>query len=372
MKILYPIGTLYPSQNGGPSNTVYWMAKALVSKGIEVTCISTSLGIDEKNIRLDEWFNTDYGKVLYTKDKIHSFPMKWMIHSLKEIKKHDIIHLTSLFYLPTIVLAMICVLLNKKLVWSVRGTLEDSALKISPFKKKVVLWFLKMLKKKCVFHSTSPKESFNIIKNLGASTKHIEIPNYIEVPELILTNSKKTKELLYIGRLHPIKAIDHLLLALAKSEKFKLDETAKLNIAGVGGDDYVDFLKSIIDRNQLSEKVNFLGQVEKLEKQALLAKSYFTILVSHSENFGNVILESLVQATPVIASTGCPWEELEQNNAGFWIKNDVNSLCNVIDEILVMDEAKYNKYRENSLALSRKYDIGLGVHKWIKAYKSLN
>ncbi len=368
---MYPIGTLYPSQNGGPSNTVYWMAKALVSEGVDVTCISTSLGIDEKDVKPDEWHDTDYGRVIYTKDKIHSFPLKWMFHSFKEIKKHDIIHLTSLFYFRSIVLSVICVLLKKKIVWSVRGTLEDSALRISPIKKKVVLWFLRKLKSKCVFHSTSPKESSNIIKHLGSSVKYIEISNYIEVPELILINSEKTKELLYIGRLHPIKAIDHILLALAKSEKFKLDETATLNIAGVGDDDYVDFLKSIIDRNQLSDKVNFLGQVEKLEKQALLAKSYFTILVSHSENFGNVILESLVQATPVIASTGCPWVELEQNNAGFWVENDVESLSKVIGEIMVMDEAKYKNYRKNALELSRKYNIDIGVNNWIKAYKSL-
>lgn len=45
MKILYPIGGFYPDQTGGPSNTVYWMAKALVKQGHEVTVVTTDFGL---------------------------------------------------------------------------------------------------------------------------------------------------------------------------------------------------------------------------------------------------------------------------------------------------------------------------------------
>jgi glycosyltransferase involved in cell wall biosynthesis len=365
---LYPIGTLYPSQNGGPSNTVYWMAKGLVSKGIEVTCISTSLGIDEKNIKLDEWFNTDYGRVMYTKDKIHSFPIKWMYHSFKEIKRHDIIHLNSLFYFPSIILSMICVLLNKKLVWSVRGTLEDSALKISPIKKKLALFLVNQMKHKIIFHSTSSQESASVKTNLGNNNTTIEIPNFIEIPLLIERELSEKKELLYLGRLHPIKAIDQLILALAQSEIFNKDSNSYLNIAGVGTIEYTDYLKSLVCKNKLENKVSFLGQIEGLEKQRVIANSYFCILPSYSENFGNVVLEALAQSTPVIASKGCPWKILEEENAGFWIENDVLSLKNQIEFILNLNQNSYLEFRKKAYLLASKYDIKHNNEKWTEIY----
>ena len=45
MKILIPIGAFYPDQSGGPSNSLYWLSKALVSKGIEVEIVTSNRGI---------------------------------------------------------------------------------------------------------------------------------------------------------------------------------------------------------------------------------------------------------------------------------------------------------------------------------------
>ena len=371
MKILFPIGTLYPSQLGGPSNTVYWMAKSLHANKLEVTCISTSLGINDNSLKFDTCLETNYGKGMYTNDKIHTLPFKFLLHAFKEVRTNDIIHLTSLFYLPTIMISLIAILFNKKIVWSVRGTLEDSAIRISALKKKFALLFIKMCKHKILFHSTSPAETMNLRVYMGKDCSSIEIPNYIELPEKMDRIDHARKAFLYIGRLHPIKAIDHLILALAESKIFAKDETASLNIAGQGSELYTEYLQSLVAEKNLNDKVKFLGQVEGLDKQLLLANSHFTILPSHSENFGNVVLESLAQGTPVVSSTGTPWEILIKSKAGFWVENDIDSLSKVINEILIMDEAKYNNYRENSLALSRKYNIDLGVHKWIKAYKSL-
>ena len=70
--------------------------------------------------------------------------------------------------------------------------------------------------------------------------------------------------------------------------------------------------------------------MEGEEKYKLYANAYFSILVSHSENFGNVVIEALSQGTPVIASKGTPWEQLAEK-AGFWIDNDENSIACCID-----------------------------------------
>ena len=154
MKVLFPIGTIFPSQQGGPSNTVYWMAKALntpegINERVDVTIISTNLGIDLNTITSNKWMDTNYGRVIYTSEWFHSLPLRLIFLSLKKMKKADIIHLTSIFYPPSWILAPIALLQGKKIVWSVRGNFEESALKISSWKKKPILWFIdKFLKKK--------------------------------------------------------------------------------------------------------------------------------------------------------------------------------------------------------------------------------
>jgi glycosyltransferase involved in cell wall biosynthesis len=72
----------------------------------------------------------------------------------------------------------------------------------------------------------------------------------------------------------------------------------------------------------LEENVFFAGQVEGEDKLRLIQESICLILPSKSENFGNVVLESLMMGTPVIASKGTPWEALQQRNIGFWIDAD--------------------------------------------------
>ena len=39
------------------------------------------------------------------------------------------------------------------------------------------------------------------------------------------------------------------------------------------------------------------------------------------KNFGNVVLEALAEGTPVVTSKGTPWQDLENEKAGFWVEN---------------------------------------------------
>ncbi len=51
MNILFPMGNFYPSQLGGPANTIYWHAKTLKKNGFIPSIVTTSSGIGEnKNI----------------------------------------------------------------------------------------------------------------------------------------------------------------------------------------------------------------------------------------------------------------------------------------------------------------------------------
>ncbi len=188
----------------------------------------------------------------------------------------------------------------------------------------------------------------------------------LELPVKEDRNSKE-KYFLYIGRIDPDKALINLIHGLTKSQIFK-SSNIKFKIAGDANNSYGQMLKKIVIENGLNHKVEFVGHVVGNEKQKLYANSYFTFLVSHGENFGNVVIESLAQGTPVVASHGIPWEQLSEKGAGFWISNSPEEIATVIDKIIHLTDDEYSDYRKNALSLVQsEYDINKNIDRWMEA-----
>ena len=293
------------------------MAKALAGKGVEVSIVTTNIGA-EKEVEADRWISTSYGNVIYHSTRSAQLPLRMIATAIRLIRDHDCIHLNSLFYPPSLICAVVAVLQKKPVVWSCRGNLDEQALIFGAWKKKPVLWLIKhfLSGPRITFHTTSPEESGHVGKIFGRAARIVEIPNYLELPTLLKHAAEHPPYLLYVGRIHPVKALDNLLDALALSKQFS-DSEFVLKIAGEDINDYGVHLKKKAEELNLKHKVQFLGQIEGAQKQRLYASAHFTVLPSHTENFGNVVIESLAQGTPVIASRGTPWQMLETEQAGF-------------------------------------------------------
>ena len=369
MKIFFPLEVFYPSQAGGPANTIYWFTKNLRKFGFETTVVATDKGIPV-NTTLNKWLLIDGIKAIYVKTHFLNFPFKQTIISLLNFYKSDVIHLSSFFFPTSFITAFVARIFRKKMVWSARGELDTHALGHSKWRKKPILWLIKtFIGKYPIFHSTCPEETIYIKKIFGADSKVVEIPNYIELPVEITRNPKKY--FLYIGRIHPKKAIDNLIRAVSISEKFK-DSGYILKIAGEGKSEFENALLKLVNDLKLENKVEFAGQIEGDGKQQLLADAFWTIMPSHTENFGVVVLESLAQSTPVIASKGSPWEILEEENIGFWTENSPEILAKKIEEVLEMSETEYTDYRQGCRGfVEKKYDIKENISAWVDLYNNL-
>lgn len=367
MHILFPIGSFYPSQAGGPSNSVYWLAEALVQAEHQVTVVTT--GLDIPPDMRDRWADTEAGRVRYVSTRNHHLPLQMIWTALCQVPQADVVHLTSIFHAPSLPIALWSFLQKKKVLWSVRGELAPNALVFRRFLKKMYLSAVQMLRSAVVFHSTSPAETEQVQAIFGRQVRVIEVPNFMELP----TQQERRSDhrfLLYIGRIHPIKALENLLDALAT-----LGSTAaglQLKIAGRGDAAYTDFLKKKAAALRPALRTEWLGEVTGEAKQQLLADAYCTLLVSHTENFGVSVTESLAQGTPVIASHGTPWQVLEKAGAGFWTANDPKSLAEAIDTMLQLPENEYTAMREQTLKLAReRFDIHRNVHRWEEVYQQI-
>lgn len=366
MKILLPLDLFYPSKLGGPANTLYWLAKAFTNVGIDVSVVTSNKFIEDKDIKYNEWVNIDKIRVRYcTGGGKLSYKIIW--YSIKEMRKCHVVLFSSICFLPNLFILLFALLFQKKVLWSPRGELFESAINSNKWKLLYFRLIRHLITKKVVFHATSQDEKKCIEKYFPYSDIII-IPNYMELPQKMARQKNLQPYLLYVGRIAPIKALDHLIKALAQSHVF-LASNFVLKIVGDVEEQfksYYDELIQLINENGLMQRVEFVGPRFGKEKYQMFSNAYFSFLVSKSENFGNVVLESLSQGTPVVASLGTPWEVLIYEKAGFWINNDINSIATCIDNILNISVDEYSIFRKNAYLLSMKYDVNMNISAWKK------
>ena len=66
-----------------------------------------------------------------------------------------------------------------------------------------------------------------------------------------------------------------------------------------------------------------------------------------------IVTEALSVGTPVIASLGTPWEELNTCHCGYWVSNDVHTLADTIAQVLALPADEISQMGENGKRLVR-------------------
>ncbi len=249
----------------------------------------------------------------------------------------DLVHLTAVYNFPSLPTLAICRRLNKPLVWSPRGALQDW-----PGRRRAMakaLWdrlCLKIAPPHAILHATSEPEAESIRKALPGLSIAV-IPNGVTIPDASPgpPGGSETLRLLFIGRLDPKKGLENLLDACAM---LKRQDALRftLTIAGSGPEAYRKRLSDLIHRRELADRVRMSGKVDGNEKERAFAEADVTIVPSHIENFALVVAEALARERPVIASHGTPWAEIERVGCGLWVENSPAALSDAVRRISAM------------------------------------
>lgn len=365
LRILLTADWFYPSPISGPGNAGYWLAKALTRAGHAVTVVATAQDLPP-SVPRDRWLTRDFGRVIYTTDLHVYWPVRHLRAGFRAMRRVDVVHVNSLFYPGSVGLVLLARLLGRVVVWSPHGELSPVALAFSPRRKRLVLPVFRWLARRVVFHATSTAEVAQIRQQFGRNGGIYAVANRMELPAQQTRTARPY--LLFVGRLHPIKALDRLLDALAQSDLFRAGPYT-LILAGPDQHGYAQTLREQAQRLGLLTKIQFIGTVEGDTKARLFANALVTILPSHSENFGIVVIESLAQGTPVIAATGTPWQRLETEQAGHWTANDPASLRLAIETYLTMTPDLYQAYRNRAYQLAHShFDTYKGIGEWERLY----
>lgn len=108
------------------------------------------------------------------------------------------------------------------------------------------------------------------------------------------------RNILFVGRLEPLKGLDNLFRAVAS-----LEGLAKITLNVVGGDENSQEkarLQTLAIRMKLTQSVNFIGSVSQDELPYHYNAADVCVLPSHYESFGLAALEAAACGRPVVAS----------------------------------------------------------------------
>lgn len=255
---------------------------------------------------------------------------------------------------------------RKPYVISPHGMLYPTALAIKRWKKipMLNLWFNKDIMQASCLHATCQQEA-KYCRQFGYKGPIAVIPNAVVFPEgvelkgesLGLRDSRGRRQIGFLGRLHPIKKVENVLYSLSHIDKDTRNKMISFQIMGKYDDQYEQWLKDEVKRLHLEDCVEFVGFVSGKEKFVRLSKLSALMVPSAQENFGMIVPEALICGTPVYASLGTPWSELNDCNAGWWKDNSPETITKVILDILSKSDAELRAMGANGRRLmEEKYE----------------
>ncbi|GMU65507.1 MAG: glycosyl transferase family 1 [Acidobacteriota bacterium] len=337
MRILHVVPSYAPAWRfGGPIRAVHGLAKAQVESGDRVEVFTTDAGLEgeppTRSARVREldgvrvtYFPRAFPRAVYRAAGLKS-------SARKRIREFDLVHLHSVFLWPTLVSARVAERVNVPYLISPRGMLVEELIRMRGRWRKEI-WIRcferRTLRSSAAIVATSEVEATEL-RRLGLDTAPIKVvPNGIEVgateeatqpapAELVERAIAKGSYVLYLGRLSRKKNLDLLVAAVAG--------TPDLRLLVAGSDEHGerDRIERLVAQAGLEGRVEFLGEIVGAAKERLLGKCMALVLVSVSENFGNVVVEALAAGRPVVVTPTVGSAEIVRSaRAGHVVEHDV-------------------------------------------------
>ena len=328
LRITHVIGGLAPTE-GGPSYSVPRLCAALASEA-EVSLLSlTGPGETAGEARRDGYQDRRF-ECGRSAPILRRLRLSGALRSAlaSEAQTTQVIHSHGLWLAPGLYAAAAAGRAGKPLVISPRGMLSPVALSFSRTRKQVAwrAWQHRALRGAACLHATSEAECQDI-RALGFINPVAVIPNGIDLPPEYRPQARSARTVLSLGRLHPKKGLPQLLRAWARVEGAFPDW--RLRIAGPAEGGHDAELEALARELGLA-RVSIEGPIFGPEKLATYRDAELFVLPSLDENFGITVAEALAAGTPVISTTGAPWQGLEGEGCGWWVEQGEGSIASAL------------------------------------------
>ncbi len=284
----------------------------------------------------------------------------------------DFIYINGLFSKPfviDVILAHWLLRHRSGIILAVHGACKPSALNYKKIKKKVFLSLVKAMgfHRKIKFHASNPEEKEEIINVFG----QVEVVVINALPPArddrmhYPVKNKGELELIFVGRVHPIKNLHFILQWLGK-----VKGNVILRIAGVIEDTaYYKNCIQLIAQLPSAIRVQFLGELPHNQIRKVLSDAHLFILPTLGENYGYAIIEALSAARPLLISDQTPWKDLEANHAGWDLPlSDPQKWIDKINIATTWDQETFDQYCTGAIEYAKKHT---NTEELVEKYKEM-
>ncbi len=374
MKVLITVRGYYPAvKHGGPPVAIENICDATGDK-VEYYIITTNH--DKGETKVLDGIKSGWN-VVGKANVIYLSPEEETYEKFKEIideVKPDIIYIQSLFDAKY---TLNMLKLSKKtkipLLLAVRGELSSGVF-TKKYKKLPYIYFLKFsgLLNNVHFHATYKEEEEGIKKVLCNKNQSItliqDLPVLIDFmpknPNKISGELKAT----FISRIVDNK---NLLDVIKSLENVK--SSVEFDIYGFKQDPaYWEICENELKNLPDNITARYCGELLHEDVVRTLHNYDVFVFPTYSENYGQIIAESVLASCPVIISDKTPWTNISETGASYVVPlHNLEALTTAIEEMALMNNGQYT---ELLLRLQKYVEMTLDVNgisqRYINMYKN--
>jgi glycosyltransferase involved in cell wall biosynthesis len=298
------------------------------------------------NKKLDDYLKD---KILIKRNKFFPFIPALKLAQVIDKNSIDIVHFHWTKDMPTIILAK---LLSKKKP----KVVQTRNMHITRFKSDFYHKFL--YKNINIIHSVTKEVKKQLIKyipnDIRPQIEHIYMGvKKVKIDENKIKKLQKKYNLSQddfvvgiIGRIEEAKGQRVLIEAISKLNKFNIKALIVGHTMNKG---YLKSLKDLVKRLNIEDKIIFTGFTKEAPTHFLLCNT--TVLATKNETFGLVVVESMIQKVPVIATNrGGPKEIIDDKKDGLLFDRSSDDLAKKISLLYhdknFLKELSQNAYKK--------------------------
>jgi glycosyltransferase involved in cell wall biosynthesis len=234
----------------------------------------------------------------------------------------SVVSIHSVFGFHFIFTSLVCIFFDIRFFVVPHGAFDEYTVQRSSLLKRLYLVFVGFVIKRnggiVVATEYEKKQALNFFSEARVHTLFWPVANSreIDIIDKIINKTRNLKidkdylDLLYIGRLHPMKRLDRVV---EYATKLSRDHRCRLHI--VGNEDGVterDIRRWVGMTDTL--EVVYHGEVYGDEKWPILVASDLYISASERENFNHTAAEALLAGVPVVLSKGNGLQDIVVKN----------------------------------------------------------